>query len=66
MLLKHIQLGKELSLEQCNRCKGLYFDAGESIQLRSMLASGFGGPEIFIKVREVMEIIAGTHRGPYR
>lgn len=64
--LSHIQSGDKLHLEQCGRCKGLYFDAGESIQLRSMLARGFGEPDFLSAVREMIELIAGTHRGPYR
>lgn len=64
--LSHIQSGDKLHLEQCGRCKGLYFDAGESLQLRSMLASGISEPDFLSVVWEVMELIAGSHRGPYR
>ncbi len=64
--LSHIQSGEMLHLEQCGLCKGLYFDAGESIKLRSMLAQGFSRPDFLSAVREMLELIAGTHHGPYR
>ena len=65
-VLSNIRSGQKLSLEQCDRCKGLYFDAGESLQLRSLIASGIGGPEFLAEVREIIEVIAGTYQGPYR
>ena len=51
-----------LVLDRCGRCGGLFFDAGESIALRSRLAAGHGGPQLRSKVIAVL-----THSiGPFR
>jgi Zn-finger nucleic acid-binding protein len=57
-----IELDHVLVLDRCLQCKGLFFDAGESLALRSKLVAGHGGPSFRRKV-----FTAVSYRtGPYR
>jgi Zn-finger nucleic acid-binding protein len=60
--LVHIEAADDLVLDQCARCGGLYFDAGELLKLKSKIGQGVGGPEF----RRVLQAIIMSYHGPYR
>ena len=57
-----IEPADDLVLDQCERCSGLFFDAGESLSLKSKLIAGYGGPEL----RRAMLRVVMHRQGPYR
>ena len=61
--LVKVSVEAELQLDQCERCSGLFFDEGESLALRSKLASGFEGPLLRKKLAVAIQQV---QRGPYR
>lgn len=61
--LHHFDVGESLGLDRCGGCGGLYFDAGESLKLRSLLAVGHDGPTLRARM---LGLVGAPGSGPYR